>query len=113
MIEMEPDGAGWPVALFSNYDFGIVARLGDLLAPGRVFLDVLDGRLALNTAFMGDGVAIRLAESSMIRICLFSSCNDKALLSTSSGEPSSTRTISKSWVIPVAAWMQRWTNASI
>ena len=44
---MEPDGAGWPVALLGYYDFGFVAQIGDLLAPDRVFLDVLDGRLAL------------------------------------------------------------------
>jgi hypothetical protein len=47
VIEMELDGAGWPVALLSDYDFGLVAQMGDLLAPGRVFLDVPDGRLAL------------------------------------------------------------------
>src|ERR1700730_16315167 len=44
---MEPDSAGWPVALLGYYDFGFVAQIGDLLAPDRVFLDVLDGRLAL------------------------------------------------------------------
>jgi hypothetical protein len=47
VIKLEADGAHLPVALLSHDDFGLVAQMGDLLAPSRVFVDILDGRLAL------------------------------------------------------------------
>jgi hypothetical protein len=44
---MQVHGAGLAMALLGDDEFGLVPDLGDLFAPGRVFLDVVDWRLAL------------------------------------------------------------------